>query len=53
MNEGKREELTRRVTRLLGLKMLNDAMNNLQINLFKGPDSLINFALPRYRDISR
>ena len=26
--------------------MLNDAMNNLQINLFKGPDSLINFALP-------
>jgi hypothetical protein len=26
--------------------MLNDAMDNLQINPFEGPDSLINFALP-------
>jgi hypothetical protein len=47
INEGKREELTRRVGRLLGLKMLNDAMNNLEINLLEGPDSLVNFALPK------
>jgi hypothetical protein len=25
--------------------MLNDAMNNLQIDLFKGPEGFINFAL--------
>ena len=28
-----------------GLEMLNDAMNNLQIDLFKGPEGFINFAL--------
>jgi hypothetical protein len=46
INEGKREELTRRVGRLLGLKMLNDAMNNLRIILLEGPDSLIDSAAP-------
>ena len=34
------------VSRLLGLKMINDLMNNLQINLFEGPEGLINFAFP-------
>jgi hypothetical protein len=33
--------------RLLDLKMHNNAMNNLQIDLFKGPERLINFALPK------
>ena len=28
-----------------GLKMVSDLMNNLQIKLFEGPDSFINFAL--------
>src|SRR6266481_5445934 len=37
----------RGVSRLLGLKMLDHLMNNLQINLFEGPDSVINFALPK------
>jgi hypothetical protein len=32
---------------ILGFKMINDLMNNLQINLFEGPDSVINFALPK------
>ena len=32
--------------RLPGLKMINHPMNNLQINLFEGPQRLINFALP-------
>jgi hypothetical protein len=27
--------------------MINDPVNNLQINLFKGSDSLVNFALPK------
>jgi hypothetical protein len=36
----------RRVSRLPGLKMTNDLINNLQISLFKGPESFINFALP-------
>ena len=31
--------------RLLGLKMINDPVNNLQIKLLEGPDSLIDFAL--------
>jgi hypothetical protein len=43
----KSEKLTRRVGRLLGLKRLNDAMDYLQIDLFEGPDSVINFALPK------
>ena len=34
------------VTRLLGHKMVNDLMNNLEVNLFEGPDSLISVALP-------
>jgi hypothetical protein len=46
INEGKREELTRQVGRLLGFKMLNDAMNNLEINLLEGPDSVVNFPRP-------
>ena len=32
--------------RLPGLEMINDPVNNLQINLFEGPQRLINFALP-------
>jgi hypothetical protein len=36
-----------RAARLLSLKMLNDAMNDLQIDLFEGPDSVSNFALPK------
>jgi hypothetical protein len=34
--------------------MLNDAMNNLQIKLLEGPDSLINFALSKkfYENLS-
>jgi len=32
--------------RHLSLKMINDPVNNLQINLFEGSDSLVNFALP-------
>jgi hypothetical protein len=50
MKDGKHEELTRRVGRLLSLKMLNDPMNDLQIDLFEGPDGLINFALPKKFD---
>jgi hypothetical protein len=30
--------------------MINDLMNNLQINLFEGPERLINFALPKKFD---
>jgi hypothetical protein len=45
MNDDEREDLRRRVGNLPGLKMINDPVNNLQINLFEGPDSLINFAL--------
>jgi hypothetical protein len=30
--------------------MINDPVNNLQINLFEGPDSLVNFALPKKFD---
>jgi hypothetical protein len=30
--------------------MINDLTNNLQIDLFKGPDSLINFALSKKFD---
>jgi hypothetical protein len=40
----------RGVRRLLRLKMLNDLMQNLQINLFEGPERLINFALPKKFD---
>ena len=32
--------------RLLRRKMINDLMNNLEINLPEGSDSLVNFALP-------
>jgi hypothetical protein len=35
------------LSRLPGLKIVNDPMNNLQINLFEGPDSVIDFALPK------
>ena len=34
------------VSRLHGLKMIYDLMNDLQIDLFEGPDGFINFALP-------
>ena len=44
------KELTRRGGRLLGLKMINDPVNNLQIKLLEGPDSLINFALSKKFD---
>ena len=47
---GKRKKLMRRLSRLLGLKMINDPVNNLQIELFEGPDSLVNFALPKKFD---
>ena len=30
--------------------MINDLMNNLQINLFEGPDSLVNFAFSEKLD---
>ena len=30
--------------------MINDPVNNLQIKLFEGPDSFINFALPKKFD---
>jgi hypothetical protein len=30
---------------ILGFKMINDLMNNLQINLFEGPERLVNLAL--------
>jgi hypothetical protein len=30
--------------------MINDPMNNLQIKLFEGPDSLVNFILPKKFD---
>ena len=30
--------------------MINDPVNNLQIKLLEGPDSLINFALPKKFD---
>jgi hypothetical protein len=33
------------MSRLPGLKMIHDPVNNLQIKLLEGPDSLINFAL--------
>jgi hypothetical protein len=33
--------------RILSVEMLNDAMDNLQITLFEGTDSVINFALPK------
>jgi len=36
--------LVRGVTRLSSLKMIYHLMNNLQIFLLEGPDSLINFA---------
>jgi tetratricopeptide (TPR) repeat protein len=36
--------------RLLGLKMINGPVNNLQIKLLEGPDSLINFALSQKFD---
>ena len=36
----------RGVGRLPGLKMIDDPMNNLQINLFEGPQRLIDLALP-------
>jgi hypothetical protein len=36
--------------RLLDLKMLNNAMNNLQIDPFKNPEQLINLALPKRFD---
>jgi hypothetical protein len=45
--KNEREELKRRVGRLLGLKMLNHLMNNFQVDLLEGPDSVINFALPK------
>jgi hypothetical protein len=41
---------TSEVSRLAGLKMINDPVNYLQINLFKGPDSLVNFGLPKEFD---
>jgi hypothetical protein len=50
MNEGRHDELTRRVGRFLGLKMINDPVNNLQIKLLKRPDSLIDFALSKRFD---
>jgi hypothetical protein len=30
--------------RLVGLKMINDLMNDLQINLFEAPERLVNLA---------
>jgi len=47
MNEGRHDELTRRVGRFLDLKIINDPMNNLQIKLFEGPHSFISFALSK------
>jgi hypothetical protein len=38
------------VSRLPGLKMIYDPVNDLQIKLFEGPDSLINFALSKKFD---
>jgi len=38
------------VGRLLSLKMINDPVNNLQIRLLEGPDSLISFALSKKFD---
>jgi hypothetical protein len=35
---------------ILAFKMINDPMNNLQIKLFEGPDSLVNFGLPKKFD---
>ena len=40
----------RRVSRLPGLKMTNDLLNNLQISLFEGPEGFINFALSKKFD---
>ena len=40
----------RSVTDSSVLKMINDSVNNLQIKLLEGPDSLINFALPKKFD---
>ena len=38
------------ISRLLGHKMVSDLMNNLEVNLFDGPDSLISVALPKSFD---
>jgi hypothetical protein len=35
---------------ILGFKMINDPVNNLQIRLLEGADSLINFALAKKFD---
>ena len=43
-------KLMSRVGRLLALKMVNHLMSNLEINSLEGPDSLINFALPKKFD---
>jgi hypothetical protein len=39
-----------RAGRVLSLKMISDPVNNLQIRLLEGPDSLINFALSKKFD---
>src|SRR6516162_9035667 len=35
---------------ILGFKVINDPVNNLQIKFLEGPDSLINFALSKKFD---
>jgi hypothetical protein len=40
----------RGVSKLLGFKMISDPVNNLQIYLFEGPGSLVNFAPSRIGD---
>jgi hypothetical protein len=46
-NGGKRDKLPGRIARLLGLKMVDDLLNNLQINFLEGAKRLINFAFPK------
>ena len=46
-NDGRVKTNEGEIAKLLGLKMVNDPVNKLQIKLLEGPDRFINFAFSK------
>ena len=46
-NDGRVKTNEREIAKLLGLKMVNDPVNKLQIKLLEGTDRFINFAFSK------